>query len=534
MQNIDISKIKSYSGLQGLNNKKPLNYNAPTTNPTNNERLNRDMNQMSFLGRSQVTPSFKGIQDNIPDAALDKPSSYRLETYVPQKFEEIYYSNGAKDARFTDISGLKMSLEDLLDLQVDNTTLMSQDQHDKLNTVTEAMKDSGLGISSEHQDRFTGKGVKIAVIGQPLSPHNEYSGKILSYEKIGYDNSTKEESEGTMHAAQTVSMINGTNCGVAPDSTIAYYAADNITYDKDDIEKYMLSIKLAIKQTSNNDYKKYLKQQLKYLKRNKNNPNTFVSKNENYTKAIRKVIEENKKLPEGQKIPVISISWAFDELAPDYPELMETIKEATEQGIFVISGSMNNMYGINVMSADRNPSKDVNDPASYHEGTYARLTGFSKNASDEIKDNTILLPTEHRTLADYKTTDGYVYNGASDGSGFNAAYLAGMYALMKEANPDTTPLEFLEKILVTSDECHNKDGSFAGRLINPRNLLDSAINSAYVPSPESPFNNGSNPTSPDGKNTNEGKDSGSYIPSAEGVKITTEESDEATRALIEK
>ena len=523
MQNIDISKTKAFSRLQGLPSRSLRSYTASTTNPTDNNRLNRDMDKMDFLGKSQVKLSFKGIRDNIPDAALDRPSSYTLDTYVPQSVKDIYYSNGARDGRFTDISGLQMSLEDLLDMQSDGTTKMSDSQRNTLNPVSDAMKNPGLDMTGAHE-RFTGKGVKIAVIDQPLSPHNEYNKKILHYEKIGYGNNPNEECEGTMHAAQTVSMINGTNCGVAPDSNIVYYAAQNVTYDKDDIEKYMMSLKLAIEQTSNKDYKKYLKQQLKYLKKNKNNPNTFVSKNENYTKAIRKVIEENKNLPPDQKISVISASWAFDEIAPDYPELVEAIKEATEQGIFVISGSMNNMYGVNIMSADRNPSKDVNDPSSYHEGTYARLTNFSKNASDEVKDNTILLPTEHRTLADYRTTDGYIYNGASDGSGFNAAYLAGMYALMKEANPNITPLEFLERILVTSNECYNKDGSFAGRLINPQNLLDSAVNSSYVPSPSSVFTGADDPS----------EDSGSYIPSPEGVKVDKTEYDKKTKELLNK
>ena len=188
MQNIDISKIKAYSGLQGLNNKKPSKLGAPATNPTNNARLRGDMDALGFLGRSQVTPSFKGIQNNIPDAALDRPSTYTLETYTPKKFEDLYYSNGARDGRFTDVSSLNISLEDLLDMQSDSTTIMSDAQKSTLNPVKEKMMDAGLGISGAKNERFSGKGIKIAVIDQPLSPHNEYSGKILSYEKIGYEN----------------------------------------------------------------------------------------------------------------------------------------------------------------------------------------------------------------------------------------------------------------------------------------------------------------------------------------------------------
>jgi len=509
MQNIDVlnSIAQQKINNNGINKKVPVQNSAVST-PINEVRIDKELEQMSFLGRSQVKPSFKGVENNIPDAALDKPSSYTSEIFVPQHIDQLMGLNGAKDARFADISNLQMSLEDLLDLQTDSSTVMSNDQKTKINTVAETMKNAGLDIKGAHE-RFTGKGIKIAVIDQPLSPHQEYNGKILSYEKIGFEDKPEMANEGTMHAAQTVSMINGTNCGVAPESNIVYFAADNISYNKDDIEKYMLSIKLAMKQTSNPEYKNYLKQQLKYLKKNINNPNTFVSKNENYTKAIRKVIETNKTLPPEQRIPVIAASWGFDELAPDYPELVEAIKEATEQGIFVISGSMNNMYGINVMSADRNPTRDVNSPSSYHEGTYARLTGFSKTASDEVKDNTILLPTEHRTLADYRSPDGYVYNGSSDGSGFNAPYLAGLYALMKQANPETTPLEFFEKALVTSDECYNNDGSFAGRLVNPQNLLDSAINSTYVPSSDSTLTQ-----TPEIQ-----KDSTNYIPSPEGIKL---------------
>ena len=92
-----------------------------------------------------------------------------------------------------------------------------------------------------------------------------------------------------------------------------------------------------------------------------------------------------------------------------------------------------------------------------------------------------------------------------------------MYALMKEANPNITPLEFIDKAKKTSDECYNNDGTFAGRLINPQNLLDSAINSAYVPSSEPAFPGEGGTGGSEGKAGYTG-----YIPSSEGVKLKYE------------
>ena len=429
-------------------------------------------------------------------------STYSSETFIPQHIDELYGFSGARDARFADIRSLQVSNADLLNMQMDNTTLLSPEQSSLMFQAQQAMKDPGLGARELHKSGVTGQGVKIAVIDQPLGMHNEYAGKILHYEEIGYEDKPDWTKEGALHGAGTVSMINGNNCGIAPGSQIVYFAADNVSYDKNDIKDYVRSMKTAKRQTKNKEYKNYLKSQIKFFKQHGNEQGAFVSKNSNYAKAIRRVIEMNKSLPQNERIPVISVSWGFDELAPDYPDLIQAINEATAEGIFVVSGSMNNMYGLNVLSADRDASKDVNDPLSYEEGIYSKSNGLSKTMSKEAKDNTLLLPTEHRTMSDFKSPDGYIYNGKSDGSGWNAPYLAGMYALTKQVNPDITPLDFFRKAILTSNECHNADGTYVGRLINPQDLVDAATRSDYVPSSDSPF-------------ANDTPQNGRYIPSPE-------------------
>lgn len=65
------------------------------------------------------------------------------------------------------------------------------------------------------------------------------------------------------------------------------------------------------------------------------------------------------------------------------------------------------------------------------------------------------------------------YEGNDGCMSWSNPWIAGMYALAKQLNPEITPEEFWQKALQTSDECHNNDdGKYVGRLINPEKLIE--------------------------------------------------------------
>ena len=81
-------------------------------------------------------------------------------------------------------------------------------------------KGYGQNIEELHKKGITGKGVKIAIIDQPLSDHKEYHHKLLHYEEVGFEHKALY---GNMHGAAVTSLAVGNTCGIAPDAEVYYW-----------------------------------------------------------------------------------------------------------------------------------------------------------------------------------------------------------------------------------------------------------------------------------------------------------------------
>lgn len=342
---------------------------------------------------------------------------------------------GIRDALFTDISSLKLTKEQLLDLCIDDTTVLSNEQKAMLKDSFENMKNPGLGIRDLHEQGITGKGVKIAIVDQSLSPHNEYSDRIVFYEEHGKEEKPDFFKEGSFHGPSVTSIAVGENVGVAPDADVVYFAA--------------------------------------------------TTDNKNYAEAINRVVELNKKLPDNEKIPVISISWGFNPNGDDYNLIQEAVQNAKENGVYIVYS------GSDILGANRNPQADADNPENYTMGAFLtdRYESRYKDALEKNPDITpediydgdyareyLLVPMDHRTVADLKSEDGYRFDGNDGGMSWAVPWYAGMYALAKQVRPDITPEEFEKAALDTATECRVKDGVFkgklAGMLINPKALIE--------------------------------------------------------------
>ena len=188
---------------------------------------------------------------------------------------------------------------------------------------------------------------------------------------------------------------------------------------------------------------------------------------------VQKIIQQNKILKENNQPPIsiISISCGFDCL-PDYKKngakLSKIIQLAKDEGIAVITCEDKSAYRIYPVNA--NPSGDINSSQDY------RIWDAFKDddeyyKDEEILDQTLLIPGQHRTTAGMHND--YRYDGSvGGGQSWTIPYLAGVFAQAKQVRPDITFDEFYKIALETADKCYNYDDKrYIGKLINPVKII---------------------------------------------------------------
>ena len=161
--------------------------------------------------------------------------------------------------------------------------------------IMENGKNPGLGMRALHEQGITGKGVGIAIIGQPLLvDHDEYKDNLKLYEEIDVEDTyDKVEDE---YGSAVAYLAVGKTCGVAKDADLYYIGNTKSGYD-------------------------------------------VVCTN--VCKCIDRMLEINEKLPADKKIRVITIPGYFcpeykDEYK-DFDKLDAKLKEVENKGIFVLT-----------------------------------------------------------------------------------------------------------------------------------------------------------------------------------------------------
>ncbi len=307
--------------------------------------------------------------------------------------------------------------------------------------LLEAGKNPGLGVRKLHEQGITGKGVGIAIIDQGLyTGHPEYASRIRLYEEIH----VSPEEQASMHGGALASIAVGQSCGVAPEADLYYWAFNNTVdytrqkYDAEDIDW------------------------------------------EGYARAIDRVTEVNGTLPEGKKIRVIAIARGYSftgekETDKRIQKMLDAIDRAKESGIFVVTTSTNMNYDF------LNPEDSIIaglgkiDPAGGPDDISNYTLGDWQWEAAEYYENSLLVPMDDRTTADM-SGDTYVFY-ADGGWSWTVPYVAGMYALCAQADPDITPEEFLTKAMETSTKIERSRESDGKKLtfhvLNPRALVNS-------------------------------------------------------------
>lgn len=273
--------------------------------------------------------------------------------------------------------------------------------------LLEESKNPGLGLRKLHKQGVTGEGVLVAVIDQKLlMDHKEYKNKIESYSEYG---KAKEENP-SMHGSAVASLLVGETCGVAPGAKIDYRAIP-----------------------SGRDFT-------------------------NWANALKDIIEKNKKSEPDKKIKVVSCSIGYLENRPEpgLDEWIEVIKNAEKEGIIVVDTT--ERLKINFTGGGTDKDKD----------NFEEYNPWLNSKNKEETLNSIIVPSDYRTMASWKGENEYMYTGKG-GLSWSVPYLSGLFTLALQVNPDLKQKEIVD--MINQSTITNKKGL---KIVNPKGIVELA------------------------------------------------------------
>lgn len=332
------------------------------------------------------------------------------------------------DLRGFDLSSLDLTsaADDLRFASFDDRTVWPtrdrQPQGFDPNEVMALGKNPGLGVRTLHAQGIAGRGVGIAIIDNPLLvDHAEYADRLRFYEEIN----VFPWQAAHMHGPAVASIAVGKTVGIAPEADLYYvgrWAVD------------LLGSVLGAKQSLN-----------------------FASG----AKAIDRILQINGQLPEDRKIRVISMSIGWAPSQKGYQEITEAVERAKADGIFVICSSVEGIYGFRFHGLGCDLTADRDDFNSYR---FASWGQHMYAAGDRL-----LVPMNARTVASPTGKDEYVFYGQG-GWSWSIPYIAGVYALAAQVEPNVTPDRFWALAMKTGRTVEHKEGTL-GPILDPIELI---------------------------------------------------------------
>jgi subtilisin family serine protease len=301
--------------------------------------------------------------------------------------------------------------------------------------ILETGKDPGLGVRALHTRGITGQGVGIAIIDQPLLvDHQEYRDQLRLYEEFFFHNSANQQI-ASMHGGAVASLAVGKSIGVAPEADLYFIAAD-LASGKDASGNYLYDF-------------------------------TEVAQ------AVRRILEINQQLPSDRKIRVISMSFGWASRYAGYEALSAAVAEARLQGVFIVSAypAMEQVYGFKLYGLERQPLFDPDLFVSYSRTQFCAIYA---DRFPPCQAGTLLVPSSSRTAASPMGEDEYVFYRMG-GESWTMPYIAGMYALAAQVDPQITPERFWELALQTGRtlDISGSSGSFqVGPILDPTGLIE--------------------------------------------------------------
>jgi hypothetical protein len=338
------------------------------------------------------------------------------------------------DLRTTDLSQVSGAnrLSDLLHADFDSKTIWPATLPDGFvpTRIMDLGKIPGLRIRELHRRGITGKGIGLGIIDQTLLvDHQEYRDRLKTYEELH----SPRGAPAQMHGPAVASIAVGKSVGVAPEADLYYIAEMHGEMVQGKLEWYF----------------------------------TWLAH------AINRLVEINGALPREHRIRVISISVGWSRGQKGCEETDAAVAHATQAGIFVISTALERTHHLAFHGLGRDPFQDPDQVASYGLGSWwAR--GFLNGSRRFSPGERLLVPMDARATASPTGPDDYAYY-SSGGWSWSVPYLAGLYVLACQVDPDMTPERFWAtalrtgQVIALSPEGQNFE---LGNIADPVALID--------------------------------------------------------------
>lgn len=377
------------------------------------ENTNESTDTVNVIGTVTITPT---------EAFNSQSNSEQTDTASGQQSDTTETGDNASETKarlkpYDDIRGLFDAIERFKEDEYDPEDIVTftfnegtvLEGNEKLQEeIMENGKNPGLGIRGLHEEGITGKGINVAIIDQNLLLHHpEFDGKIAKYYDTGCN---QGEKSGSMHAPAVTSILVGNTIGVAPDTQVYFAAAPS-----------------------------------------------WLGDSEYYAKGLYWIIEENKKLPEDEKIRVVSVSAAPSGNGSPFSKNQdmwdEAVRAAQEEGILVLDCRLTEETGI-IAPAFYNPE----DPDNV-----LKCTGGFPTSTYIVTSSKIGAPTSYRTVAEeyVEGSPSYQYTGQG-GLSWGIPYAAGVLALGWQVNPALDKDQIIQLLFDTCSTAEDRSN-----IINP-------------------------------------------------------------------
>jgi hypothetical protein len=328
---------------------------------------------------------------------VERPEGDRMELKALPKYNPDSPKPFQVDLRGRDLSqlDLRASLEGLEHADFDETTVWPSPERMpagfEWRKIMDLGKNPGLGVRRLHEEGITGRGVRVAIIDQPLLVgHQEYADRLRFYQEIGVPGRMGPQ----MHGAAVASIALGKTVGVAPGSDLYYVAS----WALDGVH-------------------------LKAIAR-----------------GVDRIVEVNRDLPQDDKIRVVSISKGWDPSDEGYEDITEAVQKAQDAGMLIVCTTRPDAkVGCDFHAVGRSPLADPDVFESYEPGLFW-AKGFW-NFSSSAPGMRFFVPMDSRTTAGPGGSHEYVFYRMG-GLSWAAPYIAGLYALAVQVDPAITPERF--------------------------------------------------------------------------------------------
>lgn len=258
----------------------------------------------------------------------------------------------------------------------------------------------GLSIRQLHKEGITGRGVAVAIIDQNLlTSHQEYEHNLVVYQELTDYSNVPADTNATAAA----SILVGRNVGVAPDAKLFFFAV--AAQEKDN----------AIDATP-------------------------------FADALEQILAINAKTPPRFQIKVVSIAVEFDPRDNGYEAFMAARRKLEKNGTAVFTANIT--APLSRIHAWDNPD---NARRYCRPATFLNKKDYYYEYEWASQHRLLFSPSDYRVVASPTGSEDYV-QFAQGGEAWSVPYVAGLYALGLQVDPQLNKWKFLKAWWDTAED----------------------------------------------------------------------------------